>query len=325
MSPVHHDTDPEAPFDVVVVGGGPAGLAAGLWAARYRRRVVIIDAGEHRNRWTDATHGYLGLEGIEPSGLITTARRDLDHYKEVDVIDGRVASSRRESCGFVLELDDGRAIRALRVVLATGVKDVFPHVPDFGRYYGRSIYTCPSCDGYEAQGKAVAVVGDTPDMIEFAIGLLDWARSVVAIGEAGAPPVIETSDHERLPIDSIAGPVIAIAGREAQVQSLVLDGGRSVPCDVVFWLMTHEQQSDLAQQLGCDISAEGCVVVDDKCATTIPDVYAAGDMTPGPHLVQIAAAEGAKAGIHAALSLRGHIGSPMSPQPAPVLDAGRTG
>jgi thioredoxin reductase len=219
-----------------------------------------------------------------------------------------------------LGLDDGTTIRALRVVLATGVKDLFPDVDDFDRYYGRSIYTCPSCDGYEAQGKAVAVVGDSPDMAHFAIALLDWARSVVAVRESGVSPQWEDLDYQHLPIDNVAGRVVAIAGHQHQVRSLVVDDGRAVPCDVVFWLMGHEQQSDLARQLGCEITAEGCVVVDDQRATTVAHVYAAGDMTPGPHLVQIAAAEGTLAGISAALSLHGHAGSPMSPPPAPVPD-----
>jgi thioredoxin reductase len=310
---------PQEPFDVVVVGGGPAGLSAALWAARYRRRVVMIDAGQQRNRWTTATHGYFGLEGVGPARLIEAGHRDLDRYPEVDVIDRcRVTSGQRRDGAFELELEDGRTIRALRVVLATGVRDLFPDVGDFDRYYGRSIFTCPSCDGYEAQGKAVAVVGETADMAEFAMGLLDWARSVVVIRESGAPGASEDFDDRLVPVGSLAGRVVEIDGQDGHVRSLVLEGGRAVPCDVVFWLMKHEQQSDLARQLGCELSTEGCVVVDDRGATTASDVYAAGDMTPGPHLVQIAAAEGARAGISAAVSLHGQMGSPMSPPPAPV-------
>ncbi len=327
---------PDAPFDVAVVGGGPAGVAAALWAARYRRRVVLVDAGQPRNRWTTATHGYLGLEGLAPGEVLRAARRGLERYPEIDVVDGRrVVSATREPDEVIsLALDGGQCLRALRVILATGVRDVFPAVEQFENYFGRAIFTCPSCDGYEAQGKVVAVVGETPEMLTFAIGLLDWARSVVAIHEDGVKngdkdgndgSAFESVTLDRVPLETVTGRVASVCGEAGRLRSLELDDGRSVPCDVAFWLMRHEQHSDLAARLGCEISPEGCVVVDEDGATTAPNVYAAGDMTPGPHLVQIAAADGARAGIHAALSLRGQAGSPMSPDPAPdpedVLDA----
>jgi thioredoxin reductase len=327
---------PNVPFDVAVVGGGPAGVAAALWAARYRRRVVMVDAGQPRNRWTTATHGYLGLEGLAPGEVLRAARRGLDRYPEVDVVDGRrVVSATREPDALIsLSLDDGQCLRALRVILATGVRDVFPAVAHFENYFGRAIFTCPSCDGYEAQGKTAAVVGRTPEMLTFAIGLLDWACSVVAIHEDGDEDgdadrndgsAFEPVVLDRVPLETVTGRVASVRGEGGRLRSLQLADGRSVPCDVAFWLMRHEQHSDLASSLGCEISPEGCVVVDEHGATTAPNIYAAGDMTPGPHLVQIAAAEGARAGIHAASSLRGQTGSPMSPAPAPdpddVLDA----
>jgi thioredoxin reductase len=308
----------DLPYDVAVVGGGPAGIAASMWAARYRRKVVLVDAGEQRNRWAEAAHGYLGMDGATPASVIARGRAELDRYPEVDVIDGRrvVTACRRGEC-FELVLDDGREIEALRVVLATGVRDVFPEVPGFERWFGRSIFTCPSCDGYEAQGAKVAVVGDSEEMAEFAIGLLDWAGSVVAVRESARSSSMNSRARGTLAVDDRRGRVVAIDADDAVMRGLVLADGTTVPCDVVFWLMRHEQQSDVARQLGCKISDEGCVVVGEDCDTTIPHVFAAGDMTPGVHLVQVAAAEGARAGIAAAKSLRGERGSPMSSPPAP--------
>jgi thioredoxin reductase len=166
----------------------------------------------------------------------------------------------------------------------------------------------------------VAVVGDTPAMAEFALGLLDWAGSVTLIRESGEAPRFTEAATDSLPVTHTRGRVVAIEGQQGQVRRLKTDTGHSVSCDVVFWLMHHEPQSDLAHQLGCRISDEGCVVVDDDCATSVSGIYAAGDMTPGPHLVQIAAAKGTRAGIAAACSLRGELGSPTSPTPAPVAD-----
>ena len=310
--------DDGALYDIAVVGGGPAGVAAAIWGARYRRRVVLIDAGEHRNRWTSEAHGYLGLDGIAPAAMLQRARDDLDRYREVHVRDRRhVVAASQARDRFVLRLDDGSAIEALRLVIATGVRDIFPDVDGFDGYFGQSIFTCPSCDGYEAQGKAVAVVGDSAEMAEFALSLLDWAGSVVAVRESEATSELTDRAREQLPVRDVIGRVTAIEGQHGQVTSLELDSGATVPCEVVFWLMRHEQQSDLPAQLGCALTGEGCVVVDDDCETTTRHVYAAGDITPGPHLVQIAAAKGARAGIASAVSLRGESGAPLSPAPAP--------
>jgi len=306
-------------FDIAVVGGGPSGVAAALWAARYRRRIVLIDAGEQRNRWTKAAHGYLGLEGEHPMTLIEVARRDLGRYPEVEVLDRRrvITASSRVGVGFELELDDGATLHALRVVLATGVRDVFPRIDGFEHYFGQSVFTCPSCDGYEAQGKSVAVVGDSPEIAEFALGLLDWASSVVAIRAHSKTSSFNERARQQLEVDEVVGTVVAIEGHDGHLRSLRLDSGATVECEIVFWLLDHVQQSDLAQQLGCDITPDGCVSVDDQGATSVAHVYAAGDTTPGPHLVQLAAAEGARAGIAAAMSLRGQPGSPLSAPPAP--------
>jgi thioredoxin reductase len=307
---------PDVPIDVAVVGGGPAGMAAALWAARYRRSVVLVDAGKHRNRWTLASHGYLGAEGVAPSELISIARRGLARYPEVEVIEGQVTQAVIDGDLFRLLLTPDRHLAALRLVLATGVGDVFPDVDRFEQFFGQSIFTCPSCDGYEAQGKAVAVVGGDPEMADFATGLLDWAGSVVLVSETDdATGLIERAGDRRA-VAEVRGRVVAIDGERGQVRSLSIDDGSTVSCEVVFWPMRHEQQSDLPRQLGCKMS-DGCVVVDDEGATTVRNVYAAGDMTPGPHLVQLAAAEGTRAGIAAATSLRGERGSPVSPMPAP--------
>src|SRR5215207_5737981 len=246
---------PQVPVDVAVVGGGPAGMAAALWAARHRRYVVLVDAGEHRNRWTTESHGYLGIEGAAPSTILAQAREGLERYREVDVIDGcRVVTGRTDDAGtFELELDDGQVLRAFRVILATGMRDVFPAVDGFEQYFGRSIFTCPSCDGYESQGKRVAVVGDSAEMAEFAAGLMDWASSVTLVRESSNAGGFGDLARTRAELDEVTGQVASLIGEGGEVQSLQLSDGRSVPCDVVFWLMRHEQQSDLAGQLRCTI------------------------------------------------------------------------
>jgi thioredoxin reductase len=306
-------------FDVAVVGGGPAGLAAAAWTARYRRRVVLVDGGEQRNRWTDATHGYLGHEDISPHDLLRRARSDLAKYPEVEMVDGVVTEACAVDGSFELRLDDGRELQAMRIVLATGVRDVFPAVEGFSEFYGSSVFTCPSCDGYEAQGRNVVIWGDNIDVSGFALGMLDWADSVTVLARLGSEgPDRETLDSlSAWGIHLVDGEPIALEGENRKLGGVRLRNHDVLSCDVLFCAVPHVQHSPLADRLGCEISAEGCVVVDDQGRTNVPGVFAAGDMTPGPHLVQIAAAKGAVAGIAASVSIRGERGAPRSPTPAP--------
>jgi thioredoxin reductase len=299
--------------DVAVVGGGPAGLSAATWAGRYRRRVALIDDGGQRNRWTEATHGYLGHEGAAPSVLLNRAREDLRRYREVSVVAARVTAVTPRDGEFILDLN-GRPLRALRLVLATGVRDVFPEIEGFEQFYGASVFTCPSCDGYEAQGKKVAVLGDQEQMAPFAVGLLDWASSVTLVTQR---ELVGDVDAIAPSVQLMVGTPRAFIGEGRWLQAVRLDDGRSIECDVAFCAMRHVQHSDLAARLGCQMSEDGCVVIDNDGRTSVANVFAAGDMTPGPHLVQVAAAQGAVAGITAAMSLRGHAGAPASPRPAP--------
>ncbi|MCU1400065.1 MAG: hypothetical protein JWN62_3174 [Acidimicrobiales bacterium] len=313
----------ETTYDVVVIGGGPAGLSAALWAARYRRQVLLVDAGEHRNASVDSTHGYLGADGDAPAELIRRAIDDLARYPEVTIRTGAsVVRAVASDDSFELAIDDGTAVRALRLVLCTGVRDLVPKIDGFDCHYGASVFTCPSCDGYEAQGRRVAVIGDSDHMAPFAVGLLDWASSVALVIEDESR--VDAKQRERLcanGIEVVVGTPTALVGERHALEAIRLGDGRMLDVDLVFLTVEHEQRSVIARDLGCDISDEGSVQVDQDCLTTVNHVYAAGDITPGPHLVQVAAAKGATAGIAAALSLRGHRGASASSRPAPDPDA----
>jgi thioredoxin reductase len=309
--------------DVAVIGGGPAGLSAALWSARYRRRVLLVDGGRPRNAPTVATHGYLGSDGIGPWDLARRARRDLLDYPEVTIVAGTEAVDVTiDDDGFDVVLSDGRAVRALRLVLATGVVDVLPEIARFGDFFGSCAFTCPTCDGYEAQNKQIVVIGDDEHLSAFAVGMLDWAFSVTLVIEpdSARSRAEELDNVSAAGIKVVVGTPIALAGTAGSLQEVCLADGSVVACDMLFCTVGHVQHSDLAGRLACEISQEGSVVVDEDGRTSVPNVFAAGDMTPGPHMVQIAAAEGARAGVAAALSLRGEPGVCGSPRPAP--DAG---
>jgi thioredoxin reductase len=313
--PVHID------HDAVVVGGGPAGLSAAMWLARYRRSVLLLDAGEHRNASTELVHGYAGHDPIAPSALLDRIRGELAAYERVrieraraDAVDGDVMS------GFTVRAGND-AVRALRVVLATGVEDALPDIDGILEHYGAGVFHCPSCDGYDARGERVVVLGWGEHVAGFAATMLDWASSVVVV--TGGRP-LEADDDHRFRLAALGIPVledraVGMLGRRGELEGVRLEGGDVVPARIAFFSVAHRPRTQLGVRLGCGVvEGDGYLDTDRRGQTTVEGVYAAGDVTPGMQLVQVAAGEGAVAGIEAAMSLRGQRGAPDSPIPAPA-------
>ncbi|HVM02354.1 MAG TPA: NAD(P)/FAD-dependent oxidoreductase [Acidimicrobiales bacterium] len=301
-------------YDVVVVGGGPAGLAAATWVARYRRSVALLDGGEPRNRWVEQAHGYLGDDPVDPATLAERARAQLRRYPEAELCEGEAAEVRRDAAGRFEVVTDGAgpALLARRLVLATGVRDRFPEVDRFFEHYGAGVFHCPSCDGYEARDARVVVFGWSEDVTGFALTLLGWAGDVTVVTDGRA---FEGDAECRRRLAAAGVPVLEddateLLGPRGGLDGVRLRRGGVVPCELAFFSIAHQPRTELAGQLGCRMTPDGCVEVDHECATSVPGVYAAGDVTPGLQLIQVAAAKGATAGVACARSLRGEGGMP---------------
>ncbi|MGI8685518.1 MAG: NAD(P)/FAD-dependent oxidoreductase [Acidimicrobiales bacterium] len=300
-------------YDAVVIGGGAAGLAAATWIARYRRSVAVLDGGEPRNKWVDLAHGYLGEDPVHPGELLERARRQLQRYEEAELCSGQATVVRRRDDGvFLVVGDDGLRLRSRRLVLATGVRDRFPEVERFFEHYGASVFHCPTCDGYEAKDAQVVAFGWSEDITGFALTLRGWARSVTIVTDGRA---FEGDGSCRRQLDEAGIPVleddaVELLGERGHLEGVRLRGAGVVPCELAFFSIAHEPRTALAEQLGCRLTEEGCIEVDSEAATSVPGVYAAGDITPGLQLMQVAAAKGATAGVACAQSLRGEGGQP---------------
>jgi thioredoxin reductase len=304
--------------DAVVVGGGPAGLAAALWLGRYRRSVVVVDSQEYRSAAVDHSHGYLGRDPQTPVQLMERGREELLAYPTASVRHVSVSSIQRRDGLFHVQLSEG-SLLAHRVVLATGVRDVFPDVAGFDEHYGASVFHCPACDGYEARDRDVIAIGWSAALVGFANTLLNWARSVTVVtnghrfdGDENCRAVLADNGIELIEQDAAS-----FVGARGALESVRLDDGRCLPASLVFFSLAHVPQVDLATSLGCELDEDGYVVVDREGQTTVEGVYAAGDLTPGLQLVQVAAASGAVAGVGAAQSFFGTAGAPTSPEPGP--------
>ena len=309
-------------WGAVVVGGGPAGLAAATWLARYRRRTLVVDAGDHRNKAVTRTHGYLTRDGASPAELLESAREQLAAYPNVEIVRDEVTAITGSIGGFEVSTASGARHGALRVVLACGVVDELPDVEGAQDHYGESLFHCPSCDGFDGRDRDVVVLGWSEHVCGFALGLLDWARSVTLVTDGHT---FEGDDSSRAALARHEIAVVeegasALEGGRGDLTGVRLASGALLPAQLAFFSIAHHPRNDLATSLGCELAEEGCVRVDEHGQTTVPGVYAAGDLVPGYQLVQVAAAKGTTAGVGAAQSLRGEPALPGEPERAPAVE-----
>ena len=299
-------------YDCIVIGAGPAGLSASLFLARYRRRVLTFHHNSPRNTYSHGVHGFLGHDGIQPEELLERGRGEVTSYGGL-IVEGCVTKVERigEECFRVSTGDEkivGQSFDARRLVLATGLRDLTPDFPGFREFYGLSVHHCPDCDGFETTGKRLAVLGNGQKTVGFALGLLTWTDKLTLI--TGGEPGDMTEEHRarlgEFGIEVLDRSVVALEGdtETGQLQSARLDDGSAHECDALFFNLGTEPASDLYQMLGCRLDPGcGLVWVDDEQQTSVPGVYAAGDLTPRSQLAVVAAAEGAMAAIHVHKSL----------------------
>jgi thioredoxin reductase len=292
-------------FDAIVVGGGPAGLAAATWLARHRRSVAVLDSREYRNRWVELAHGYLGLDPVKPRELLERGREELAAYPNAHLIETCARSAAPDGELFRVETDEG-VVSGRRLVLATGVEDEFPDVPGFFDHYGADVFHCPACDGYEARDKPVAVIGWDEHVGGFALELLEWASRVTVVTE-GRRFEADGDLRARLADEGVAfleEPVRGFVGSRGGLRGLRIGESKvELECRLAFFSIAHHPRSELARSLGCALTDEGCVGVDEDGETSVAGVYACGDVTPGEQLIQVAAAKGAIVGNACARSL----------------------
>ena len=285
--------------DVLVVGGGPAGLSAGIWLGRYLHSVALVDSGDPRNWETRGVNGFLGQPQVTPPELRGAGRDECRRYGVtlVDACVDRVV--RHADDRFELRLQDGRALHGRRLLLAFGIRDVWPDIPGLDRIYGDRAHVCPDCDGFETQGRKTVVIGAGRRAVGMALNLATWTRDLT-ICTNGEDPALDAALQAKL--DGLDIPVLreritTIRFRDDELRSLEFDGREPLGCEKIFFTIAQYPADDLGAQLGCARDDEGRIVVDDAQHTSIYNVFAAGDVTAGPQLAIRAAAAGAVAAL----------------------------
>jgi thioredoxin reductase len=288
-----------SPYDVAIVGGGPAGLTAAMWLARYLRSVVLVDSGDPRNWQTRGVNGYLGLPDVTPAALRGAGRQEARRWG-AELIDGCVSTITHESDEhFRLALESGDTLESRRLLLAFGVKDIWPDIPGLERIYGASAYHCPDCDGHETRGRKTVVVGVGRKAVGLALSLATWTRELVICTNGHDPdltePLLEQLDTLNIPV--LVARVQRAVHEDRMLKALELEDGVVLDCERLFFAIGRYPADDLAQRLGCERNDDGCVVIDEHFHTSVLNVWAAGDLVPGTQIALSAAAGGAKAAI----------------------------
>jgi thioredoxin reductase len=318
-------------YDVIIIGGGPAGLSAALALGRARKRVLLCDAGARRNAAAEQIHTFVTRDGTPPDEFRRVAHEQLRAYPNVERRDIRVATLERDGDGLRATLGDGLRVAAARAVLALGVIDVMPDdLPGYRELWGKSVFQCPYCHGWEVQDRRFAFLAPSAAMLSFAIFLTGWSPDVVALtGGKFAVDADTRADLQRAGVPLDERPLRRLHAHDGELAAIEFADGELLARDVLF-ARPQQRQTELVQSLGLELDEHGYVRVDAQGRTSMPGVYAAGDLTTPVQAALLAAA----AGLQAAAMLNHELtiahalsggAAPARPQEAPRGHAGTGG
>ena len=283
-------------YDVVIAGGGPAGLSAALVLGRCRRRVLLCDDGHPRNEAATALHCYLTRDGIPPAEFLALGREELTQYDSVEVRDVTVTGAECVSGAFVTTLEGGEQVRSRKLLIATGVRDNVPAIEGLGELYGRSVFHCPYCDGWEVRDQPLAIYGRGERGCGLSLELTAWSADLVLVTDG--PPEIDGKQRERLSRNGISireDRVVRLEGEGGILRRIVFAQGEPLERRALFFTTGQSQQSELAVSLGCEFNNKGTVSTGKFESTHLRGLFVAGDASRAVQWVIVAASEGAEA------------------------------
>jgi thioredoxin reductase len=284
-------------YDVVIIGGGAAGLSAALVLTRARRRVVVIDAGEPRNAPAAHMQGFLSRDGMPPAELLAAGRDEVASYGG-HLVRGTVTSIRpRHEEGFEVTTGDGEVVGARRILVTTGLRDELPDIPDVRERWGRDLLHCPYCHGYEVRDRQLGVLGGTPEAVQHALLIRQWTADVVYFAHTQTLTPVERELLTARAIGIVEGAVARLVVQDDTLTGVELEDGRTVRRDAVFVRPGFVPNSRLLTSLGCATHDDGWVVADPTGRTPVPGVWVAGNAANPRAQVITAAGEGSAAAI----------------------------
>ena len=283
-------------YDVVVIGGGAAGLSAALVLSRARRTVLVVDAGQPRNAQAAHLHGFLSRDGMVPGEMLSVGLAEVQGYGG-EVFQDAVTRVAQSGSGFEVELRSGLHAAARRLLVATGLRDELPDLGGLRERWARDVLHCPYCHGYEVHGQQLGVLGGSPGSVQYAQIVRQWSDDVVFFVPTGT---LTAADHEQLlarAIGVVEGNVAQVVVKDDRLHGVALDDGTLVRRDAVFVPPRFVPNNGILLDLGCDLDENGWVRIDPSGRTTTRGVWAAGNVSNPRAQVITAAGEGSAAAI----------------------------
>ena len=285
-------------YDCIIVGGGPAGLNAAIVLGRCRRKVLIFDTEQYRNRYSHGIHNYLTRDDILPHDFLQLCQRELEKYS-IQKIRKKVINAKKNDDGiFVVKDENGTVYYSKKLLIATGLIDTLPDIEGFKDFYGKSVFHCPYCDGWEVRDKKIGVYAKNKEGWELALALKGWSDNVTMYTDGKNK--VKPFQKEYLDANEIAVITTSIAklsGTNGQLQKIIFKNGEERDCDALFFVHGYSQQCNIAEAFGCEVSKKGVIVTNRVQQTNIKGLYVAGDASKDMQFVVVAGAEGAKAGV----------------------------
>lgn len=287
-------------FDCAIIGGGPAGLNAALVLGRARRNTLLFDNNNPRNAVTQESHGFITRDGVKPREFKEIAHKEIGKYPSVIFEEKQITLVSKSDCLFELVTSENEIYQSKTIIISTGLKDNLPKIENISDYYGKSLFNCPYCDGWELRDKPlVVIIDDQVQGFHFIQTIYNWSKDLVVCTN-GKP--FQSSEQKRLiqnkGIKIVENKIKSFVGENGQVEKAVFENEESLNIQGGFVLPRLTQSSDIAKQLGCEYNSLGGISTDSYGRTNIKGVYAAGDASIiAPAQLIIAAAEGLQAAV----------------------------
>ncbi|MCR6473825.1 NAD(P)/FAD-dependent oxidoreductase [Bacillus safensis] len=284
-------------LDCAIIGGGPAGLSAALVVGRGRKQVIVFDDELPRNRVTQESHGFITNDGMTPIEIRRAGEADLQKYPNIKIKRSRIVDIQKKEERFTLLTHEGDTFEAKKIILATGLQDILPEIEGIHDVYGKTLFSCPFCDGWELKDKALALIAENQRALHMAKLLSNWTKDLIVFTNGH---VLAEEDKVLLTAHSIQiidVPIVSIDHDNGQLRSLQLANGETVKREGGFVASEFKQSAPFAEKLGCKMTKNAGIETDILGRTTVSGVFACGDNLGGPAQLVLAAAAGSQTGM----------------------------
>lgn len=285
-------------YDVIIIGGGPAGLNAAVVLGRCLRKVLLFDSGKQRNRYSHGMHNYLTRDNIKPAKFLELSKTESKKYgvkhQNIEVIHAR-------KTGDFFEVTDKnkKKYQSKKLILATGLSDRLPKLSGAAEMYGKSMFHCPYCDGWEIRNKKIGLYAESKNGIDLALILTTWTKKITFY--TNGKKFLRSNNKDLLISKGIAvndSKIKSLNGAGGYIKTIEFSNGTNDKCEALFFSTGYEVQCDLVESLGCNMGKYKVAITNKSQQTNIPGLYVVGDASRDMHFVVVAAAEGAKAGVY---------------------------